>query len=262
MTLGHDTLDALARHLDDAQQSVRDVAKVTDDHPGLTVELAYDVQDRLRARRLDRGLRLVGMKMGLTSYPKMQQMGVDTPIYGFLTHDLAVDDGATVEAAMLIHPKVEAEIAFVLSAPLSGPDCGVAEVLAATAGLLPAIELIDSRYRDFRFDLPSVIADNTSAARYAVGSRLVPVDAVDLETVGVVLEKNGRVAEVGAGAAVLGNPALAVAMLANMLHARGEHLPAGSLVLSGAITAAIAVEAGDQVLVRADGLGTVGFRIV
>jgi 2-oxo-3-hexenedioate decarboxylase len=134
--------------------------------------------------------------------------------------------------------------------------------MAATAFLLPAIELIDSRYRDFKFDLPSVIADNTSASRYVVGSRPISAANVDLETLGVVLEKNGAVMEVGAGAAVLGNPATAVAMLVNMLHARGQTLPAGSLVLSGAITAAIPVAAGDSVLLRADGLGTVGFRLV
>lgn len=262
MSLEPGVIEDCARLLDEAQSNVYDVGKLTDTHPGIDVDAAYDIQEALRAIKQSRGLRITGMKMGLTSYPKMKQMGVDTPIYGFLSEDLAVDDGGVVEASSLIHPKVEAEIAFVTSKALSGPDCDEAAVMAATAFLLPAIELIDSRYRDFKFDLPSVIADNTSASRYVVGSRPISAANVDLETLGVVLEKNGAVMEVGAGAAVLGNPATAVAMLVNMLHARGQTLPAGSLVLSGAITAAIPVAAGDSVLLRADGLGTVGFRLV
>ncbi|WP_066093578.1 2-oxo-3-hexenedioate decarboxylase [Xanthomonas massiliensis] len=256
-----EAVQACAGRLDAARREVREVTMVTADNPWIDVERAYDVQEALRDLQQARGLRITGMKMGLTSYPKMKQMGVETPIYGFLTDELAVDDGGSVAAAALIHPKVEAEIAFVTARELRGPGCDEAAVLAATAFVLPAIELIDSRYRDFKFDLPSVIADNTSAAHYAVGSRPVPVAGLDLETLGVVLEKNGQVMEVGAGAAVLGNPARAVAMLVNMLGARGQALPAGSLVLAGAVTAAIPVAAGDSVLVRADGLGTVGFRL-
>lgn len=262
MSLPQETIEQLARLLHDAERDVRDMVKITDAQPGLSTEDAYRVQDALRAIKLARGVHLVGMKMGLTSFAKMRQMGVDTPIYGFLGSDNAVDDGATIKAADLIHPKVEAEIAFVMRDALHGPGCTPEQVLAATACLLPAIEVIDSRYENFRFDLASVIADNTSAARYVVGSKPVTADDRDLESIGVVLEKNGQVADVGAGAAVLGNPALAVAMLVDMLHARGQSLPAGSVVLSGAITAAIAVEAGDNVQVRIDGLGSTGLRFV
>lgn len=261
MSLQADVIESCARLLDEAQASVQDIDKLTNDHPEIDVDAAYEIQEALRAIKTSRGLRITGMKMGLTSYPKMKQMGIDTPIYGFLTEDLAVNDGGIVDASSLIHPKVEAEIAFVTSKELAGPDCDEAAVIDATAFLLPAIELIDSRYRDFKFDLPSVIADNTSASGYAVGSRAVPAAGLDLATLGVVLEKNGVVMEVGAGAAVLGHPATAVAMLVNMLHARGQTLPAASLVLSGAITAAIPVQAGDSVLLRAEGLGTVGFRL-
>lgn len=262
MSLSSATIEQIANLLHDAERDVRDVVKVTDAQPDLDTEAAYRVQDALRAIKLARGVRLVGMKMGLTSYAKMEQMGVDTPIYGFLGSDNAVDDGAAVETASLIHPKVEAEIAFVMRDALQGPDCTVEQVLAATACLLPAIEVIDSRYENFRFDLPSVIADNTSAARYVIGSKAATAEGRDLESIGVVLEKNGQVVETGAGAAVLGNPARAVAMLVDMLHARGQSLPAGSVVLSGAITAAVAVEAGDNVQVRIDGLGSTGLRFV
>ncbi|MCL7715180.1 2-oxo-3-hexenedioate decarboxylase [Stenotrophomonas mori] len=260
MTLDPSLIEDCARRLLAAEQDVREVTKITDAHPQLDVATAYDIQDCLRGLKQAAGVRIVGMKMGLTSKPKMQQMGVDTPIYGFLGDDNAVDDGALVDTARLIHPKVEAEIAFVMRETLSGPDCDAARVLAATDYVVPAIELIDSRYENFRFDLPSVIADNTSAARYVLGSRPTSVDDLDLQTLGVVMEKNGQVVEVGAGAAVLGDPAGAVAMLVNMLAARGAVLPAGSVVLSGAITAAVAVAAGDNVLVRGDGIGTTSMR--
>ncbi|WP_282272090.1 2-oxo-3-hexenedioate decarboxylase [Stenotrophomonas sp. PS02298] len=262
MTLDRSIIEGCALQLLAAEQEVREVVKITDAHPQIGVDEAYDIQECLRSIKQAAGVRIVGMKMGLTSRPKMQQMGVDTPIYGFLGDDNAVDDGAVVDTAQLIHPKVEAEIAFVMREQLAGPGCDIAQVLAATDYVVPAIELIDSRYENFRFDLPSVIADNTSAARYVLGSRPTAVEGLDLETLGVVMEKNGQVVEVGAGAAVLGNPAEAVAMLVNMLAQRGQVLPAGSVVLSGAITAAVAVAAGDNVLVRADGLGTTSMRFV
>ncbi len=125
---------------------------------------------------------------------------------------------------------------------------------------MPAIEIIDSRYRDFKFDLKSVIADNCSSSRFVVGGRMRPVADLDLRTIGVVLEKNGEVVALGAGAAVLGHPAAAIAMLANLLGERGEEIPAGSLILSGAITEAVMVKAGDNVSLQMQGMGSVNVR--
>jgi 2-oxo-3-hexenedioate decarboxylase len=187
-------------------------------------------------------------------------MGVDTPVFGFLVDEFGVAEGAEVDTKPLIHPKVEPEICFVLQRALRGPGCHVGAVLAATDFVLPGIEVIDSRYRDFKFDLKSVIADNTSAARFVVGGRALPPDALDLRTLGVVLEKNGQIVSLGAGAAVLGHPAAAVAMLANHLGARGQEIPAGSLILSGGVTEAVAVEAGDHVRLRIQDLGSVSLR--
>jgi 2-oxo-3-hexenedioate decarboxylase len=135
-------------------------------------------------------------------------------------------------------------------------------VLAATDFVVPAVEIIDSRYRDFKFDLKSVIADNTSASRFVVGGRMRSVDELDLRTLGVVLEKNGKIVAMAAGAAVVGHPLNAVAMLANHLGARGEEIPAGSFIMTGGVTEAIAVEAGDHVAVRFQDLGTVSMRFV
>ncbi len=209
-----------------------------------------------------RGLRLVGLKAGLTSHAKMKQMGVRRPVFGFLTDDYALPDGAQCKVSELIHPKVEPEIAFVTRRALKGPGCHIGAVLAATDFVIPGIEVIDSRYRDFKFDLKSVVADNTSAARFVIGGQALPADAVDLRTVGIVLEKNGQPVAFGAGAAVLGHPAAAIAMLANHLGARGLEIPAGTLILSGGITEAVPVEAGDLVTLKVQAMGSVGMRFI
>ncbi|MGU7771890.1 2-oxo-3-hexenedioate decarboxylase [Burkholderia sp. MR1-5-21] len=262
MNLTTDIVDALATHLDDCVRDARDTPKITDAHPDMDWDDAYAVQDAIRHRQLARGARIVGYKAGLTSHAKMRQMGVDTPVFGFLTDTYALPDGGECDTAALIHPKVEPEIAFVTKAELKGPGCHIGAVLAATDFVVAGIEVIDSRYRDFKFDLKSVVADNTSAARFVVGGRPLAVDGVDLRTLGVVLEKNGQRVAFGAGAAVLGHPAAAIAMLANHLGARGESIPAGSVILSGGITEAVAVEAGDNVTLRVQDIGSVGLRFI
>ncbi|KDB09352.1 4-oxalocrotonate decarboxylase [Burkholderia sp. lig30] len=262
MKLTNDLIDSLALHLDDCAREARDTPKITDAHPDMDWDDAYAIQDVIRARHLARGARVVGYKAGLTSHAKMRQMGVDTPVFGFLVDTYSVPDGGECKVAGLIHPKVEPEIAFVTKAELKGPGCHIGAVLAATDFVIPGIEVIDSRYRDFKFDLKSVVADNTSAARFVVGGQPLAVDGVDLRTLGIVLEKNGQPVAFGAGAAVLGHPAAAIAMLANHLGARGESIPAGSLILSGGITEAVAVEAGDSVTLRAQGMGSTGLRFI
>ena len=175
---------------------------------------------------------------------------------------MACAEGSDIKTSELIHPKVEAEICVVTKAPLKGPGCHVGAVMAAIDFVIPGVEIIDSRYRDFKFDLKSVIADNTSAARFVVGGRPRNVEELDLRTLGVVMEKNGRIVAMAAGAAVLGHPAAAVAMLANHLGARGQEIPAGSFIMTGGVTEAIAVQAGDQVAVRFQDLGSVAMRFV
>lgn len=257
MALPKKTIDALAERLENAELQAFEVTKITDEHPDMDWDDAYAIQDRIRERKIARGNRIVGLKMGLTSQAKMRQMGVEVPVYGFLADYFSVSDGGTINTKELIHPRIEAEIAFVTKAPLHGPGCHIGSVMAATDFVIPAVEIIDSRYKDFKFDLKSVIADNTSSARFVTGGRPRPPMDIDLRTQGVVVEKNGEVVELGAGAAVLGHPAMSVAMLANMLGAKGEHIPAGSFIMTGGITAAVAVAAGDSVLVRYQDLGSV-----
>lgn len=261
MKLDQSSVGRLAEHLELCELQARDTPKITDEYPTMDWDDAYAIQDEIRRSKLGRGARLVGFKAGLTSHAKMKQMGVTSPVFGFLVDTFAVADGGELAAKSLIHPKVEPEIVFVTKAPLRGPGCHIGTVLAATDFIMPGIEVIDSRYRDFKFDLKSVIADNTSAARFVIGGQARPASEIDLRTLGVVLERNGEAVAFGAGAAVLGHPAAAVAMLANHLGARGEEIPAGAIVLSGGITEAVAVQAGDHVTLRVQSLGSVSLRI-
>jgi 2-oxo-3-hexenedioate decarboxylase len=166
MSLDHIGIARLAEHLERAELEAHDVVKITDELPDLDWEDAYAVQYEIRRRKEARGHRIVGLKAGLTSHAKMRQMGVATPVFGFLADYFAVPDGGEIESDRLIHPKAEPEIAFMTKAPLHGPGCHIGAVLAATDFVVPALEIIDSRYRDFKFDLKSVVADNCSSSRW------------------------------------------------------------------------------------------------
>lgn len=262
MKLDKATLQKLAEHLESCELNAQDTLKITDQYPDMDFDDAYAIQEIIRDRKIARGARIIGLKAGLTSFAKMKQMGVETPVFGFLADYFAIPDGGECKVSELIHPKVEPEIAFVTKTALKGPGCHIGSVLAATDFVIPGIEVIDSRYRDFKFDLKSVVADNTSASRFVVGGQPLQVEGIDLRTIGIVLEKNGEAVAFGAGAAVLGHPAAAIAMLANHLGARGQEIPAGSLILSGGITEAVAVAAGDNVTLRVQHMGSTSIRFV
>ncbi len=261
-TLDATEIAALAEHLENAELKAFEVTKITDDYPDMTMNDASDVQWEIRRRKESCGHKIVGMKMGLTSWAKMKQMGVEKPCYGFLADYFSLADNADVPFDELIHPKVEAELAFVTNKDLRGTDLGVEQVLDATELVVPAVEIIDSRYKDFKFDLISVQADNSSATRFVVGSHAAKPEDFDWSTVGVVMHKNGEIVELGAGAAVLDHPAASVAMLASMLDERDEYIPAGTFIMTGSITAAVLVEPGDSIVVRYQDMGTVSMRFV
>lgn len=262
MNLDQKTILALAEHLENAELQVRDVTMITGDYPNMDWDDAYAIQDEIKRRKESRGNKTVGLKAGLTSFAKMKQMGVETPVFGFVSDYMSRPDGGEIKHSELIHPKVEAEICIVTKAPLKGPGCNVAAVMAATDFVIPAVEVIDSRYRDFKFDLKSVIADNTSSSRFVIGGRPRDLTDLDLRTLGVVLEINGEIKSMAAGAAVLGHPLAAVAMMANHLGERGLHIPAGSFIMTGGVTEALLVKPGDNVLVRFQDLGSVSMRFV
>jgi len=260
MSLSVEQVASLADHVLGAQLQATPIPKLTEDHPGMTVADGYQVQLALLARYRDRGQRLVGFKAGLTSRAKMRQMGVDTPSIGFLTEAMAVPEGEVVATDAMVHPRVECEVAFVLAHDLPGEDCTADDVLAATAFVAPSIEIIDSRFHGFRFDLQSVVADNSSSARFVVGGNGRRLSTLDRRTLGVVLLKNGEVLATGASAAVLGDPAEAVALVARLAASLGLRIRAGMTVLSGGITAAFPVAPGDHISARFQDLGVVDVR--
>ncbi|MFJ7513033.1 2-keto-4-pentenoate hydratase [Peribacillus simplex] len=243
-----------------AEVDRKEIIRITEAYPNLTIEEAYNIQEKLVEVKVDEGYRTLGPKMGLTSRAKMEQMGVEDPIYGYIFDYMAVSNGE-LSMKELIHPKVEAEIAFVLREDIVGPNVTGAVVLAATEYVLPALEIIDSRYKDFKFKLPDVIADNTSASRVFFGNQMQSPNNMELDLLGVTLSINGEIKDLGAGAAVLGHPAESVAMLANMLSTKGKKLKKGEIILAGAITGAAMIKAGDSVVAKFDGLGTVGFIV-
>lgn len=198
---------------------------------------------------------LAGWKLGVTSRAKQVQVGVTSPIYGFLAGANALDIGEALDTSRLIQPRCEPEIVFVLGRDLAGPHVTAADVLAASSGVAVGIEVLDSRYRGYRFTMADVTADNTSAGRFVVGTP-VPPAGIDLRLVGVVLEKNGELVATASGAASLGHPAAAVAWMVRTMAADGEGVAAGEVVLSGGLTAAVSVAPGDVVVASIDRLGT------
>jgi 2-oxo-3-hexenedioate decarboxylase len=265
MPLTDETLAELAARIDDAAHSARTLSKLTREVE-LSLDDAYRVQRASMARREARGDALCGMKMGLTSKAKMVQMGVHEPIYGHLTSAMRLDDGGTLERSAHCHPRCEPEVAFLLGRDLRGPVTP-AEALLAVEGVCAALEIIDSRYEAFQFTLPDVVADNASSARFVLGSKLRRPSEVALENLGMVMEIEGppksdrRVVELGSSAAIYEHPARSLAALANLLAPLGETLRAGQVVLAGAATAAVALQPGDRVRLRVDGLGACGFFV-
>ena len=247
----------LAEALYRAERERKPITPLTSQHPDLTSEEAYPIQLEIVRRKIKDGGRVVGKKIGLTSKAMQRMLGVDQPDYGHLLDTMAVKDGSQVPINELLQPRVEGEVAFVLREDLCGPEVTEQDVLSATDYLVPAIEIIASRILDWKVQLPDTVADNASSGMFVLGETQASVDQVDLRLVGMVLEKNGEVELTGAGAAVLGNPARAVAWLANKLSEFEISLKAGEVILSGALTAAFEVERGDVVKAEFDHLGSV-----
>lgn len=250
---------ALALHA--AEQQRVPFAPLSETYPSLTVEQAYAIQSTWLALRCQgRPAMLIGHKIGLTSLAMQQLLGIDQPDYGFLLDTMVVPSGGTLPRAEFIAPRIEPEIAFWLAEDLPGPGVTVEDVLAATRGVCAALELVDSRIRDWRIKLVDTIADNASSARVIVSEYVVAPQELDLVAERVTLLRNGEVVGNGDGAAVLGHPAAAVAWLANKLAEFGVGLRAGQLVLPGAMCAAANVDAGATYQADFARLGTVSIN--
>lgn len=249
-------LAGLAQRLDDAERARKPIAQLSRDLP-LTLDDAYAVQRALIDRRLARGERPIGVKLGFTSRAKMQQMGVSDLIWGRLTDGMLLENGGQLSLASYIHPRAEPEVAFMLGSPLAG-NVTVDQALAAVTAVAPALEIIDSRYADFKFNLADVVADNCSSAGLVIGPWRAPPAALD--NLGVLLEIDGRVVQVGSSAAILGSPLRALASAARLAAAAGLVLEAGWIVMAGAATAAEPMHGSRHARVTIEQLGTVSIQ--
>ena len=246
--------------LDRADQSRVPLPPLSQEYPTLTPTQAYAIQSAWLGLKLAKGARIIGRKIGLTSRAMQELLGVDQPDYGFLLDSMAVSSGSTLSRTDFLLPRIEPEIAFWLAKDLKGPGITVDAVLAATRGVSPALELVDSRIAKWQIKLPDTIADNASSARVIVSEQIVPLDGLDLAAEAVTLTRNGVEVGSGNGAAVLGHPAEAVAWLANKLAEYGIAIVAGQLVLPGAMCAAATVAAGETYRAVFTTIGEVSVR--
>jgi 2-keto-4-pentenoate hydratase len=243
-------MKALAEMLLAAEQTQKPIPPLTESDPGISVEEAYRIQLLVMEMKKSRGQAVIGKKIGLTSLAMQNMLGVKEPDYGHILDGMVVMEAEKILTTDLIKPRIEGEIAFILKEDLQGPGVTLTEVIRCSEGVIPSLEIIDSRIVDWKIKLPDTVADNASSARIVLGGTITPIKKLDLRTVGMVLEKNGEVVATAAGAAVLGHPAQAVAWLANKLAAYDIALRKGEVILSGSLTAAMPVGAGD--FVRAD----------
>jgi len=259
MALDEHDRERLADDLYDALRRADPIEPLTASHD-LTIEDAYEIQSVFVDRRIDDGATVVGHKVGLTSEGIQDQLGVDEPDFGHLLDTMAVS-GRTVPTEDLVAPRIEPELGFVLAEDLVPPVDHI-DVLAATRGVVPVVEIIDSRVRDWDIEIQDTVADNASAGLYVVGEQLADVSDRDFSLEGGKLLKNGHVVDAGVGANVLGHPARAVAWLANTLDGVGETLSAGELVLSGSYIPAADIVAGDTVTVEFASVGSLTLSVV
>lgn len=255
--IGLDERQAAADALAAAERARVPIEPPTETWPGLDPSDAYSIQLINARTRIGAGGAVRGHKVGLTSRAMQQMLGVDEPDYGHLFGDMFVTEGDSLDVSAFCHPRVEMEVAFVLGDAIAGPGVTVADVLRKTAFVLPAIEVIDSRVRDWRITLADTIADNASSARVVLGGNPTPLATVDVRMLGGVLRRRGEIVETGVSGAVLGNPATAVAWLANKLAGFDARLEAGHVVMPGACARAVDVEAGDAIRAEFDVLGSV-----
>jgi 2-oxo-3-hexenedioate decarboxylase len=253
-------VERAAAVLADAEAQRADRGPITDEWPALDLDTAYRVQDQLLARKLEAGERIVGVKLGLTSRAKQQRMGIASPLTAWLTDRMVLPAGVPLPTAELIHPRVEPEIVFVLGERLAGPGITAARAMEAVSHVYAGLEVIDSRYTDFKFTLPDVVADNASSSRFVVGGVARRPDELDLALEACLLEVDGEVVDSATGAAVQGHPAEALALAANALAERRIALEPGWVVLTGGMTDAVFAPHGGQIAAHFSNLGSVTLK--
>lgn len=257
-----------AKRLDEAETSRRQIRHLSLDHPGITIEDAYAIQRQWVAAKIERGRKLKGHKIGLTSRAMQLSSQISEPDYGALLDDMFFNEGTDIPIGRFIEPRVEVELAFILGKPLSGPHCTIFDVMQATDCVTPAVEIIDARI--CRIDPESkkprrvmdTISDNAANAGIVLGGRPIKPDQFDLRWVSALCYQNGIIEESGVAAAVLNHPAHGIAWLANKLSHFDVGLEPGQVVLAGSFTRPVSANAGDTFHVDYNTLGSIAFRFV
>lgn len=261
-------IDGLARRLDEAEKTGRQLRQFSLEHPGITIADAYAIQRRWVELKLAAGRRLKGHKIGLTSRAMQQSSQIDEPDYGALLDDMFFETGADLPMSRFIVPRVEVELAFVLGKRLAGAECTLYDALNATDFVVPAIEIIDARIEqvDAKTKAPrkvfDTISDNAANAALVLGGRPVKPFDIDLRWVAALCYRNGVIEESGVAAAVLNHPANGVAWLARKLAPHGVSLEPGEVILAGSFTRPVAARAGDVFHVDYGPLGAISCRFV
>lgn len=262
MALSDKQVQAFAARLGKARETRTPIAPLTDQARGMTVADGYRVQRAMMAARTHAGERVVGWKVGLTSAAPRAQIGIYEPICGHVVASTVYPDGAAIETERLIAPGAEAEIAFLIRDDLAGPGVTLNTALLAIEGALPALEIVDSRFREWKFKGPDLAADNAAQAGIVVGGRTMPLGDLDLPLEGLVWEQNGQVIGTATGAEVGGTPLTSVVWLANKLGEWGLSLHPGDIVLAGSLSKILRPRAGESVRARFTHLGSVSARFV
>ncbi|MCK9356464.1 MAG: 2-keto-4-pentenoate hydratase [Dehalococcoidia bacterium] len=257
MSLTGKQIEQVALELVEAARTHTPIVPLSERFGEVSYEDAYAIQLKTYDIKTKAGIVIVGKKIGFTSKAMQVQFNMTEPDYGMIDNTMVAREGQPIPMSSLILPKIEPEIAFLLKDDLVGPGINAAKVLAATEGVLPALEVVDSRYRTWTSNIKDSISDDASAGVFILGGRLTPVQDLDMRLIGMVFERNGSVVSTGAGAAVLGNPAESVAWLANKLTQYGIGLKKGEFVMSGSLVPAQEVKAGWSFRATFDRIGTV-----
>jgi 2-oxo-3-hexenedioate decarboxylase len=261
MPLSPNEIKELAKTLDQATLEAHEMERLTVKFPDLSIAEAYLIQDEGIGFRLARGEKQIGLKMGLTSEAKRQQMNLKSPCYGVLTDKMKVEDGATFSLGKSIHPKIEPEVAFVIARDIRGVPT-TQEALDACSGVYAAMEILDSRFVGFKyFSLPDVVADNSSSAYFVMSAKATDPHSSDWANLKMVMSVNGKPVQEGNSSDISGNPVQSIVQLCELLSERGKFLPAGSIVLAGAATQAVQLQTGDKIELTVQNLATVSLIV-